>query len=70
VTGLVKPDDPDAKIKFLAAEALCGVPRQRWCDVTPEAAVHESQGGNRVDTLPELMEEAGPSWALPGGGDD
>ena len=23
--GLVKPDDPDAKIKFLAAEALCGV---------------------------------------------
>ena len=24
-TGLVKPDDPDAKIKFLAAEALRGV---------------------------------------------
>merc|ERR1712032_954269 len=24
-TGLVKPDDADAKIKFLAAEALCGV---------------------------------------------
>ena len=23
-TGLVKPDDPDAKIKFLAAEALRG----------------------------------------------
>ncbi len=29
VTGLVKPDDPDAKIQFLAAEALRGVPRQR-----------------------------------------
>ena len=24
-TGLVKPDDPDANIKFLAAEALRGV---------------------------------------------
>ena len=24
-TGLVKPDDPDAKVKFLAAEALRGV---------------------------------------------
>ena len=24
-TGLVKPDDPDAKIKFLTAEALRGV---------------------------------------------
>ena len=24
-TGLVKPDDPDAKIKFLAAEALRGI---------------------------------------------
>ena len=24
-TGLVKPDEPDAKIKFLAAEALRGV---------------------------------------------
>lgn len=24
-TGLVKPDDPDAKIKFLASEALRGV---------------------------------------------
>ena len=23
--GLVKPDDPDAKVKFLAAEALRGV---------------------------------------------
>ena len=24
-TGLIKPDDPDAKIQFLAAEALRGV---------------------------------------------
>ncbi len=33
LTGLVKPDDPDAKSKFFAAEALHGVPRQRWCDI-------------------------------------
>lgn len=25
-TGLVHPDDPDAKVKFLAAEALRGMP--------------------------------------------
>ena len=31
-TGLVKPDDADAKVKFLAAEALRGVPRRMQCE--------------------------------------
>jgi succinate dehydrogenase/fumarate reductase flavoprotein subunit len=62
-TGLVKPDDPDAKVKFLAAEALRGVGGivldamgNRFCNERHGPMAVTGGGG------PEVMEKSMEHW--------
>lgn len=62
-TGLVKPDDPDAKVKFLAAEALRGVGGivldamgNRFCNERHGPMAVTGGGG------PEVMEKSMVHW--------